>query len=323
MAHSLELDKKLLENISKTTEEDKLRFELYLNKTKPVKPGINYEDSFEYIRMYFNLGKFQGYKLYDEDNLIFFARYGTAKKLHFKVFKPLGEDLTNSIKVLVQLVEALKCTTSTPITITCLTPTHLQALKKQINVKKINSFDYYIYDLEDLAGLKGTKWKNVRQKLNTFQKNHPIVKCAALTPENSKKILHFVSAWRKTAATARGFSYVDIDKNKASVRYYQDISDVENLWTRAYYIHGKVEAFQLLYRILTPASSERACAHAIGMANNRISGLSEYSQVDTWRALKEEGVKYINDGPSWRPGLKRYKQKFNPCGAQQVYECNV
>lgn len=323
MEHSLKLDKKLLENITKIADQDKLRFEQYLNKPKPAKPVINYEDSFEYIRMYFKLGKFQGYKFYDEDNLIFFARYGTAKKPHFKVFKPLGEDLTKSLKALIQLVEALKNIATTPITLTCLTPTHLKELKKRITINKINSFDYYIYDLEDLAGLKGTKWKNVRQKLNTFQKNNPKVKSAPLTPENSKKVLHFVSAWRRAAATARGFSYVDIDKNKASVRYYQDKSDVEYLWTRAYYIHGNVEAFQLLYRISTPAKSERAYAHAIGMANNRISGLSEYSQVDIWRALKEEGIKYINDGPSWRPGLKRYKQKFNPCDVQKVYECNV
>jgi hypothetical protein len=199
----------------------------------------------------------------------------------------------------------------------------LKTIKAQIAIKKIKSFEYYIYDLDESLDLKGNKWRNVRQKFNTFQKNHPKVKSTPLTTENSKKVLHFISAWRTDTAATRGFSYVDIDKNKAAARHYQNKIDHEGLWAKAYYIHGNVEAFQLLYRILTPAGSESAGAHAIGMANNRIPGLSEYSQIDIWRQLGQKGIRYVNDGPSWRTGLKRYKQKFNPCGVQKVYECTV
>ncbi len=323
MEHSLELDKRLSENISRVTEEDKIIFEQYLNKAKTAKPRINYEDSFEYIRMYFNLGKFHGYRYFDKETLIFFAVSGSAKKPHFKIFKPLGQDLETSTKFFIKFIQALKHSTPNPILLTCLSNAHLKNIKAQVNIKKVKSFEYYIYDLEALSDLNGNKWRNVRQKLNTFQKNHPKVKSTPLTTENSKKVLHFISAWRTDTAATRGFSYVDIDKNKAAVRYYQNKIDFEDLWAKVYYIHGNVEAFQLLYRILTPAAHERYCAHAIGMANNRIPGLSEYSQIDIWHVLRDKGIKYVNDGPSWRPGLKRYKRKFNPCGTQQVYECTV
>jgi hypothetical protein len=316
----MELNLKL-EKASRINEKDRTLFEKYIGYTPPEEPGINYENSFEYVQMYFNLGKFQGYKYLDKNCLIFFSMIGTKKNPHFKIFKPLGKDTKSAVEVLIELIQALNQVTSNPITLTCLTNEHLKEIKKQIEIKKVKNFEYYLYDLEEISELKGTKWKNVRHKINSFQKSHPKVRIEDLDETNSKKALHFISTWRKEAA-AKGFSYIDVDKNKTGARYYQDKIDHKFLWAKIYYLHGKVEAYQLIYKLLTnePAGG---CAHAVGMANNSVLGLSEFSQIDIWRHVKAHGIRYVNDGPSWRPGLVRYKRKFNPCGVQKVIECTV
>lgn len=321
MYFNLKLDERLAENLSRINEDDLDLFEQHLNNTPLEKPGINYENSFEYVKMYFNLGKIQGFKYLDKSILIFLGMVGTEKKPHFKLFKPLGKDRKTTFEILVKLVQDLKQVTSNPITLTCLTNEQLKEIKKQIEIKKIKHFEYYIYDLKEISELKGTKWKNVRQKINSFHKNHSKVRVEDLDETNSKKVLHFISTWRKEAA-AKGFSYIDVDKNKAGVQYYQDKIDNKTLWARAYYLHGKVEAFQLMYKLL-PKEPAGACAHAVGMANNSVLGLSEFSQIDIWRHINDHGIRYVNDGPSWRPGLVRYKRKFNPCGVQKVIECTV
>ena len=321
MQFNLKLDDRLAENISRINENDKVLFEQHLNNTPSGKPEVNYENSFEYIQMYFNLGKFQGYKYLDKNCLIFFSMIGTKKNPHFKIFKPLGKDTKTGVEVLIKLAQALNQVTPNPITLTCLTNEHLKELKKQIEIKKVKSFEYYIYDLQEISELKGIKWKNVRQKINSFNKSHPKVRIEDIDETNSKKVLHFISTWRKEAA-AKGFSYIDVDKNKAGVQHYQDKIDNKTLWARVYYLHGKVEAFQLMYKLLTN-EPVGACAHAVGMANNSVLGLSEFSQIDIWRYIKDHGIRYVNDGPSWRPGLVRYKKKFNPCGVQMVNECVV
>jgi len=321
MELNFDFDGKLADRISRITLGDRILFEQQLDETPSNKPGINYENSFEYIRMYFDLGKFQGYRYLDNDGLIFFSSTGSKKDPHFKVYKPLGQDSIDAVRTLTELVQALQETTTNPITITCLSNEHLKTLKKIMKIKKIKHFEYYIYDLRDLSDLKGTKWKNVRQKINTFSKNHPKVRIEDLDENNSKKALHFISTWRRAAA-AKGFSYIDVDKNKAAVQFYQDKIDHKFLWAKVYYLRGRVEALQFLYKITTADKTE-ACAHAIGMANNDIAGLSEYTQIDIWQHVLDKSIRYVNDGPSWRPGLLRYKRKFNPCGVQQVNECVV
>ena len=322
MKSDLNLEKGCLKNISRITAEDRTLFDTYIVKSSTGQQEINYENSFEYIRMYFNFGKRQGYKYYDGDTLIFFARVGSKQKSHFKIFKPLSNNIKESIDKLSTLIKILKKDTLYPITIVCLTRDHLKNIKPRLKIQKIRSFDYFIYDLNELSDLKGIKWKNVRQKVNAFIKNNPNIKITQLNEANSKKILHFIPAWRKGAIISRGFSYADIEKNKFAVRFYSNKVDLNNIWAKVYYIQGRVEGFQLLYRLIQ-TQTHKACAHAIGLANHKIIGLSEYSQIDIWQDVKKDGIRYINDGPSWRPGLKKYKQKFNPCGTQQVYECSV
>lgn len=307
------------ESITRITESDQALISMFFEKPNTKSQEnlrLNFEDSFEYIRLYFNSGRYQGYKFHDNKNLIIFA-LEKKKKPHFKLFKPLGP---NGTKKIPEIVGALSSITDYPIQLVCLNNTHLKALKNnpQIQIKNIKEFSYYIYDLNQLNNLRGNRWKNVRQKITAFKKTYPKLTTQQLSPDNYEETIHFIGAWRRQLLSRRGLSYANLEKNKFAAQYYSVKNDISNIWSTVYRLSGRVVAFQMLYRL-----GETEAAHAIGLADTEVKNLSEFTQVQIWEELLRAGIRYINDGPSWRPGLDRYKQKFNPISSQQVFECKL
>ena len=305
--------------VSAITEDDRELFTSYLQQaiSKPDDVSqINFENSFEYIRLYFNSGRYIGFKYHTDNYLIVFA-LEKKKKAHFKLFKPLGN---GAIEECPGLIRTLSLHTAHPIQLVCLDSQTLKALKKEprIDLKNIKEFKYYIYDLRSIARLAGRCWKNVRQKIATFNKNHSGLSMEPLSMKNATDVVHFIGEWRRQLLNKRELSYSNLEKNKFAALYYSDKNDSKNVWASVYSLDGRVVSFQLLYRL-----GENTAAHTIGLADTSINGLSEAAQLDVWERLNDHGVRYINDGASWRPGLDRYKQKFNPIGSQQVFECKV
>jgi hypothetical protein len=160
----------------------------------------------------------------------------------------------------------------------------------------------------------------VRQKISTFKNNYPQnkLKAVPLGPENHEHVIHFIGAWRREKLVKGKFSYSNLEKNKFAARYYSDKNDLKDIWAYVYKLRERVVGFQLLYRL-----GSDSAGHAIGLADPEIKGLSEHCQIDIWKKIHRFGIRYVNDGPSWRPGLDRYKQKFNPITTQQVFECKI
>ncbi len=277
---------------------------------------LNFENSFEYIRMYFNSGPYQGFKFYDEEHLIIFA-LSKKKKPHFKLFRPLGNSAHEKFP---DIVAALNSISPYYIQTVGLDTEDLKILKKnnKLEIKNIKEFNYYIYDLELMSSLRGNRWKAVRQKISAFNRNHPRLKVEQLSVENKDEVVHYIGAWRRQLLSKRGLSYANLEKNKFAARFYADKNDFKNIWSTVYRLGTRVVAFQLLYR-LGPDSA----AHSIGLADANLKGLSETTQVDIWEKLYQGGIRYINDGPSWRAGLEKYKQKFNPISSQKIFECKI
>jgi len=305
--------------LSPLTDKDEKLYRTYITAQDTYienKLNINFEDSFEYIRMYFNSGRYQGFKYFDEENLIIIA-LEKKKKPRFKLFKPLGP---SALEIIPKITETLASISKYPVQIVCLDNESLSAIKKndQLKVKNIKEFNYYIYDLSQLRDLSGNKWKNVRQKIANFNKNYPKLKTEKLSPDNYRQVIHFIGAWRRYLLNKRNFSYSNLEKNKFAAEYYSTKNDFKNIWSVVFRLAGRVVAFQLLYRL-----GKDSAAHAIGLADTDLKGLSEFTQVHIWKELAHAGIKYINDGPSWRPGLDRYKRKFNPMAEQQIFECKI
>jgi hypothetical protein len=313
------LNPELSQHISPITDNDNELITSFFQKPSTDSKDsikINFEDSFEYIRLYFNSGRYQGFKFYDNESLLIFA-IESKKKPHFKLFKPIG---TRALKKLLELIKILSNFTNYSIQMVCMNNNELKEIKKikQLDLKNIKEFNYYIYDLEMPNDLRGNHWKNVRQKIKSFNKNHPKLKTQKLSPENCTKALHFIGNWRRELLDKRGHSYTNLEKNKFAVQYYADKNDFKNIWGTIYKLHGRVVAVQLLYRL-----GENSAAHAIGIADTEFSGLAEATQIDCWKQVYDCGIRFVNDGASWRAGLNLYKRKFNPIGAQKVYECKI
>ena len=312
-------ERQLIEFIAPITEEDSKIFDEFTTpSTENTSEDLNcnFEDSFEYIRMYFNSGRFQGFKYYDQDNLLFFASE-KKNKPHFKVFKPLGSNPGNA---LVELINFLSKISKYPIQFTCLSNDQIKVLKTntKLKIRNIKEFNYYIYDLASLGDLHGNRWKNVRQKIRAFNREYPKLKFERLSTMNYNETIHFIGSWRKQLLDQRGYSYSNLEKNKFAAKFYSDNSDFKNIWAMVYKLSGRLVAFQLLYRL-----GANSAAHAIGLADTEIRNLSEFTQMHIWSEVKRAGIRYINDGASWRIGLEKYKQKFNPISCQKIFECKI
>ena len=272
----------------------------------------NFEDSYEYIRLYFDSGDWHGMRYYDLDTLIFFAEAGSVENpsaRRFKVYKPLGHDPLGKLNM---LIDKLRSITDQGITVTCLPA----EIANNIDSGKKRQFRYLIFDCFELLELYGQRWKNVRQKITRFEKEHRNVRIEHLSERNSERVVHFISEWRRCALHERGHSYAQVGKSKFAARYYAGMVDEKNIWAYVYFVGGKVSAFQLLYRV-----GSNAAANPIGMSDISMDGLAEYSQVHAWQQAAEAGIRYINDGPSWRRSLEDFKRKFNPVDSQLVIEC--
>jgi len=286
---------------------------LFYSLVKTDDNGINFEDSFEYIRLYFDSGEWTGRRYYDGKNLIFFAETGDDNKpatLRYKVSKPLGAE---PVAALEALVEILKARTDGPIKVAGLP----KEIANELKCVKKKQFRYNIYDLAEFGDLSGQRWKNVRQKITKFEKSNSSVRVEKLDADNCENVVHLIASWRKEALTERGFSFTQVEKAKFAARYYADKVDNNNIWAYVYFVGGKAAGFEMLYRI-----GSAAAANPIGFTELTFSGLAEFAQVHVWREAVKNGIRYINDGPSWRRSLEKFKRKFNPVDEQLVIECH-
>ena len=250
---------------------------------------------------------------------MYFAMAGTDRKrdtIRSKMFKPLG---AKPVMTLRKLVKILKDISDNQIQIVCLPP----KVANRLQDWKRKQFRYLVFDVDDMEGLAGQKWKNVRQKVSRFERDNRSIRVESLSERNSGKVVHFISKWRREALDTRGFSYAQVDKARFAAKFYADRINRyhdqkkpdQKIWAYVYFVGGRVSAFQVLYRL-----GERSAANPVGMADTHIYGLAEYSQVHAWTQAQLNGIKYINDGPSWRRSLEAYKRKFNPVGEQLVIE---
>jgi hypothetical protein len=92
-----------------------------------------------------------------------------------------------------------------------------------------NSFDY-LYNIEDLATLKGKKFQKKRNHLNKFKQLHPQFRVEPITEENTPLVEDLLARWYKTrleADPSADFYMEQVALSKA-LRYREDL-DMEGL----------------------------------------------------------------------------------------------
>ena len=96
----------------------------------------------------------------------------------------------------------------------------------------------------------------------------------------------------------------------------------KDVLSRVLKIDGKIASFNLGYP-LGLNEKTNVFAHAIGIADITIQRLAEYAAIDFWKIVKNQGYKYINDGPTWRKGLVDFKKKFGAINRKRYYWATI
>ena len=129
-----------------------------------------------------------------EDSLVFFSQFNQRSVYLFPVCK-------GDVKPVIDAIIHDAQTRDIPCRLTSLTHEDCDLLEALYPDKfrfhhDRNSFDY-IYNIEDLATLKGKKFQKKRNHLNKFKQLHPNYRLEPITEENAPQVEDMLQRWYK------------------------------------------------------------------------------------------------------------------------------
>lgn len=200
----------------------------------------------------------------------------------------------------------------------------------QFQLLSLRELCYKIYNVRKTLDKKGKDFANLRWHLNKFQKDNHTVESVPIT-EALKPVIHLIGSWKRTAIQERGFSYINVRSDKQAARLFNDIPErhsdtrltgnsprVNDCILRVLKVDGQIRSFNFGYP-LGIYEKKDVFAHAVGITDLSIPHLAEFAQYDFWKKVHEDGYFDVNDGPSWKQSLERYKQKFRPIATKRYY----
>lgn len=187
-----------------------------------------------------------------------------------------------------------------------------------LHLRSLKEIWHSVYEIERTLGMKGKGYSNLRWHLNRFRNAGHRVEALPL-PEAVEPAVHLVAEWRRRAIRERKHSYADVRSDKFAARH---MGNTNKVMSRVLMVDGRAAAFNLGYPLGLP-SYRKLFAHSVGICDLSIPHLSEYAQIDFWRAVRSAGYVHINDGPSWRRGLLDYKRKYRPVRSKRYYRAVV
>ena len=162
-----------------------------------------------------------------EDSLVFFSQFNQRSVYLFPLCKG---DLKKTLDTIIHDAH----TRDIPCRLTSLTHEDCDKLEAlypdQFHIHHDrNSFDY-IYNIEDLATLKGKKFQKKRNHLNKFKQMHPGYSFAPLTAENTPQVEDMLRRWyaQKLESNPDGDFYMEQVAISRALRHREEL-DMEGL----------------------------------------------------------------------------------------------
>ncbi len=193
----------------------------------------------------------------------------------------------------------------------------------RFQLSKLKELNYNLYNLKKSMENRGREFSNLRWHLNSFKKEGHRVEAVPIH-QYREEVEHLIGQWRSERLSSTNQSFFDIRSDKMAVALAHDLDGEDNVQdfhtpiSRVLKVDGKVAAFNFGYP-LGLFSESNVFAHAVGIADVKIPHLSEYAQMDFWKEVHDKGYLLINDGPTWRTELHRYKNKFRPEERMRFY----
>ena len=166
----------------------------------------------------------------------------------------------------------------------------------------------YVYDINDLADLKGRKLHRKRNHLKHFKKNHPDYVVTPITFENMDRVRAFVSEWYKLKLEENpdGDYHHEQAAFEKVFTHYEDL-EMEGLLLEE---HGEVLGFTMA----SPMSSDTFDVH-FEKARGDIDGAytTINSEFANYIRSKYPHIKYLDrEEDMGIPGLRKAKMSYFP-----------
>ena len=162
-----------------------------------------------------------------EDSLVFFSQFNQRSVYLFPLCRG---DLKNTIDAIIHdsQVRGIPCRLTSLTHEDCAALEALYPNKFRFHHDR-NSFDY-IYNIEDLATLKGKKFQKKRNHLNKFKQLHPDYRLEPLTDENTPQVEDLLRRWyaHKLELDPSGDYYMEQVAISRALRHRQEL-DMEGL----------------------------------------------------------------------------------------------
>lgn len=240
-----------------------------------------------------------------DDHVLLLSRFGNR---HFYPF-PLGKG--DKRAVLAAIFEDAKERGLTPC-ITGLNEDTIQILDALYPGQfyyhaNRNGFDY-VYDINDLADLKGRKLHRKRNHLKHFKKLHPNYTVTPITMENMEKVRAFVADWYKNKLSENpegDYTFEEIALEKA-FSHYMDL-EMEGLILEE---NGETLGFT----IASPLSLDTYDVH-FEKARGDIDGAYTTINSEFAKYIREKypQIKYLDrEEDMGLPGLRKAKMSYFP-----------
>lgn len=276
-------------------EEDELMIKCAIADNEINSWNLNYENIIAY-----NTEKFQHivYKIID-GFLCFFCFYpGVDRNKNNRIidfaFRPLILD--NSCEyVVVDVMEKIKeilkiANNSEKVYMVYMSESDKILFKDIVTPHKVKSFNEFVYDLEYLVKLDGSKFKNVRRDYNRFERDYPDVKLEKYDKEKHKSsCLSLVKIW-ETEYTKR-YNTEPIWHN--SMLYYLDnLSNTET--SHAFVLLDKFDNVIGYMNSVFMYGDMCCCIKRI--TDTKYTNSSNYLLIRVVKELYTLGYMYMNDG---------------------------
>lgn len=229
-----------------------------------------------------------------ENALCMYAYYPTVRKRFMEMaFVPMSVDgrkvnynsvLSKMEKVLAKVNTACDFQTGFFVPQEAV-PTMRQFMK---SVSKATGFVEFVYNIEYLAALEGSKLKNVRRDYNRFERDYPDVKLVPYAPEHERACVQLKYKWEEEyeARTTQNAKW------KESFKYHlKHLFNSDDTFAFVLVDKGRVIGYMNVVRLF-----DCTCACINRITDNSYKGSSNYILIRVMKELYAAGYEFMNDG---------------------------
>ncbi len=218
-----------------------------------------------------------------------------------------------SVKALISFADELGSVNQRPLRILWVDEEDAGRLPRTLFSIKSKEKEYF-YDPVGVAAASGRAYRDLRKRLNRFQRSTQAC-FREMKPEDVGAGIDLLRLWRRKRRS-RLTHLLDWGYSLAALNHFEDWSQVD-LRGWCVEIEGRLSGLAMVGEMQDDLAN-----FFIAKTDPDVRGLSEYLRWEVFRSLSH--YRLVNDaGDLGLAGLRQYKRKFRPVDCLQVYTAEV